>query len=93
MPAAFFKFGNIFARRLGVSVTDITKDLPNISYETLRHARIGIDSVAPMLTRSLFASFGINIDIYIWHDASPQWRGIELLAPTVEVLDAQGNFY
>jgi hypothetical protein len=86
-------FAKIFARKLGVHIVDIMADMQPISYETLRWARIKADMVAMSLHRRFWRGVADASDIFIWCDASPQWRGFELFASTIEIYDSEGNFH
>ena len=89
--SAMGSFGKIFARRLQMPLHSVLEGLPTISYETLRRARVRLDCVAMALHRRLaHAILEHDAHVYIWCDASPQWRGLELFAATIEIFDGSG---
>lgn len=62
------------------------------SRETLRLARVRLDVVAMLLHRRLFAQCTNGpklwgVAIYLYCDASPQWRGTELFAASIDFVD------
>lgn len=91
--SASMAFARIFARRLEVPVTELTGAVSPISYETLRWARVKADVVAMALHRRFCRHVLDRSEIFIWCDASPQWRGAELFATTFEIMDEEGNFH
>ena len=87
MGVAAKAWAKIFERKLGIAI-----DLPSTgpSYETLRRARLQLDLMA-MLTfrhwfRTLVDSGSDSWCLYLHMDASPQWRGRELFAATVDIV-------
>jgi len=58
----------------------------HMNREVLRKARPRLDCVAMLLSRAMFAAqdWG-SLSIYLFCDGSPQWRGWELYASTMDV--------
>ena len=85
MPRASRIWGNIYQRRYGHHV-----DLAMAPcYDTLRRARIRLDLVAMLAfrfgIRTLLLS-GIEFALFVFIDASPQWRGRELYGGTLDIV-------
>ena len=57
------------------------------SYESMRRARVHLDTAALVLYRALFATFDLGpLWIYLFVDGSPQFRGKELFASSFDVI-------
>lgn len=84
------RFAQIFAKRLKKPVSEIMGDMPPISYETLRRARVRADVVAMSVHRKFLRHLGDGMRVFIFCDSSPQWRGLELFATSFDVIDADG---
>eukprot|EP00959_Pyramimonas_sp_CCMP1952_P474886 9503901-Pyramimonas_sp.AAC.1 len=62
------------------------EDSSVMNRETLRRARVRLDCVAMLLTRAFFANIPADhTNLYIFCDGSPQHRGLELFASTLDV--------
>ena len=58
-----------------------------ISYTTLRHARVNADALACVLYRMLWLTFDPeDLYIFLFVDASPQYRGRELFAASMDLM-------
>lgn len=93
-PEASDAFAAIFAKNVGVPVHLLKANLQMVHHELLRRARVRLDSVAMLLFRQVWqetlrAVGEDKVNIYVFADASPQWRGLELFAGTVDVYDGQ----
>lgn len=89
-------FGKLFARSGPQSHSEMMENLQVVSREMLRQSRTRLDSVAMLVHRRLMAatfsgqrSTGVRFFIFI--DASPQWRGCELFATSLDTVDAQAG--
>lgn len=88
MPNASHAFSKIFMRRLRAQHPDIESvEVPVAGYETLRQARVRADCVAMKLHRSFIHKLSDSAQIFIYCDASPQWRGFELFATSFDIWD------
>ena len=55
--------------------------------DSLRCARVKLDAMCMLLLRIFLAAvLGLNSFIYIFVDASPQWRGLELFAASFDIV-------
>jgi len=55
--------------------------------EVVRKARVRFDCVLMLLTRALFDAMDVgSVATYIFADASPQWRGWELYASSLDII-------
>ena len=90
VPAAALAFGKIFTRQLRAQQPELKVEAPTVGYETLRLARVRADCVAMKLHRRFIQALGETAQIYIYCDASPQLRGIELFATTFDIFDGVG---
>lgn len=85
-------FGRIFARSSGITLHALTNDLKEAQPELLRRARVRLDCVAMLLNRRLWTSIvraqGDDLpNLYLFADASPQWRQLELYAASFDLKD------
>ena len=87
--AAAKAFAPLFSRSSGKSSLELMHHLPSCASELLRRGRVRLDCVSMLLHRRLWVSMVTerleNIAIYLFTDASPQWRGIELFASSYDV--------
>ena len=78
-----------WTRVLQRGVCDVATDLGavrNINYDTLRLARVRLDAFCCIAFRKYFHSLPVDaITLILYTDGSPQWRGVELLASTVDI--------
>jgi hypothetical protein len=84
-------WARIFAGATGRSVGEVLVSLHSVPRETLRGARTRLDIVCMLLQRAWQASSGGQQSSYLYCDASPQWRGAELLASSMDMWDAQAG--
>ena len=79
MPKASKAWTQIIKRRHHLDALDVPKDL---SYEVLRRARIRFDITLMLVFRLWFRSLlssGEPWFLFVYMDASPQWRGRDFL--------------
>lgn len=92
MREAAASFAPLFARASGSSADRLVAGLPRVHPEVLRKARVRLDCMAMVLFRSFWQAqvqqlgIGMLPNIYIFADASPQWRGLELYASSFDML-------
>ena len=61
-------------------------DARDINYDTLRLARIRLHAFCCLLWRVFFHGLDTDIvDLYLYSDGSPQWRGVEMLASSFDI--------
>lgn len=92
MEPAAAAFSTMFARGLGMDARDLLDLAPNGCPELIRLARVRLDMVAMLLTRMMLRhmfSVRPNMNIYLFADASPQWRGLEMWAASMDIQDGQ----
>ena len=86
-PQATKAYARLFARGGRGTASELLSELPCVSRERLRSARVRLDCVAMMVWRAFFATLPVELThIYIWADASPQWRGLEIYAASFDVI-------
>jgi hypothetical protein len=74
----------LIAKKGPEPVVDMRMRMQPINYDTLRRARVRLDCIACLLFRLFFTSMALlSLNFYVYTDASPQWRGIELMAPLI----------
>jgi len=82
-------FARIFARKAGVAAADLLCQLDVINVETLRKCRCRADVAAMAVWRHVFdqvvRSDMASVSIYLFADASPQWRGVEVFASSMDL--------
>ena len=63
-----------------------------VSYDVLRRTRVQLDVVAMLLWRKMWATLDLStVNIFMYADGSPQWRGRELYAVTMDVIIDTGS--
>ena len=81
-------YANIFARTTGVDPVVLRRKLERVGKNTLRTARVRIDCVAMLAWQEYFTQVlhqFEDLDVYLFCDGSPQWRGLELYASSADV--------
>ena len=88
VAASCQKFAAMFSRRSGISKDVLLKNVQITSAKSLIKSRIRADCAALILHRQWWQSVKDRDDVhvYIFCDSSPQWRGVELFACTVDIL-------
>jgi hypothetical protein len=92
-PNSLKACSRLFARVVQESHYELQARVPTVNYETLRRARVRLDVLGMMITRRwvehIFESVPMHkVGFYVFIDASPQWRGLELLATSVDISEA-----
>ena len=88
--AAKKKWARIFGRVLALPAEEIAARAGTVSYAVLQRARSQLDATAMLLFRYWWdAQVQANVDVYIFTDGSPQWRGAELFATTMDIVIRQ----
>ena len=93
MSSATNIFARIISRRTSLPLAQLlSSDAAVVGYETLRKARVRLDSSAMMLWRRLISQTlntigDENCNLYLFADGSPQWRGLELFAASYDFDD------
>ena len=65
----------------------------SVRKETLRHGSVRLDCVCMLIWRRLFSQVNLdNLCLYVYCDASPQRRGQELFATSMDVVDRDSEF-
>ena len=83
-------FARVFSRDPAVRA-QLRQDATHINPEVLRKARVRLDCMSMLLTRALMDHLDFSsVSMYLFVDGSPQWRGWELYATTLDVL--HGDF-
>ena len=85
-------FAKLFARRGSQSQSTLLRELEYVHSDCLRKARVRLDCVCMNLFRFFWASLDIaNVDIHLFADGSPQWRGLELFAVSADFCFGEGQ--
>jgi hypothetical protein len=75
-------WARLFSRAGPESLADMNARVKGmtVNYDSLRKARVRLDAIACMLFRRYFALMKpLCLNIFVYTDASPQWRGLELV--------------
>ena len=87
------KFAKVFAAANDISTAAILGVIRPANMQVLRAARPKVDAVACSLFRKVWSRLVPDtIDVFLYLDSSPQIRGEELFALSVELRDPAGNF-
>ena len=79
-------FAKLFARRGTQTRGQLYDSLEWVSTDCLRRSRVRLDCVCMNLFRLFWATLIItSVDIYLFADGSPQWRGLELFAASMDL--------
>ena len=85
-------FAKLFSRRGTQSQAKLLADLEHIHIDCLRKARVRLDCLCMCLFRLFWASLDVsNVNIFLWADGSPQWRGLELFAVSADFFFGSGD--
>ena len=79
----------LFARKCGVTSEHLLGSMEYADKETLRKARVRVDTVSNKLWRMWLADKrqqGVDVWFYIHCDSSSQWRGLELWTATIDIV-------
>ena len=68
------------------TVKELLPKEERVGCEVLRRARVKVDVCAMLLWRQLWSQ-ATRPTVYAWTDASPQWKGTEYCATSIEVVD------
>lgn len=84
-------WAKVFARPSGISAARLSADVEKVHPEALRRSRVRLDCVAMVLFRRFWQvqvqALPDNLPhIYMFADASPQWRGLELYASSFDMV-------
>ena len=64
------------------------------SPESLRRARTRADLCAMLVVRAWFESMDFReVNLHVFADASPQWRGVELFSATLDIMIPRQQFH
>lgn len=84
-------FSRIFARAWTVPRHKLIAQLPQVNYNTLRVGRVRLDSVCMLIMRAFWdkvqTETGNACNLYLFCDASPTWRGVEMFASSFDLYD------
>lgn len=84
-------FCRILSRSTGIDEATLVQEMPVVNMETLRLSRVRADVVTMMLWRRVFAqtlapSDVGNVNVFLFADASPQWRGVETFCASFDLV-------
>lgn len=81
-------FAKLLSVESGVPVAKLLGNLKSTSGRLLIKSRIRLDCAANLAHRAWWsqARLSVDVSVHIFCDASPQWRGIELFATTVDIV-------
>ena len=86
-PAAKIAWSSILSRATIHSPQGMYQMAETVSYDVLRRTRVQLDVVAMLLWRKMWATLDLStVNIFMYADGSPQWRGKELYAVTMDVI-------
>lgn len=95
-PETSDAFAELYADAAEIPVSKLKKNLRVVHWELLRRARVRVDCVAMLLFRKRWADLlagpaSQDTHVYLYTDASPQYRGLELYASSFDML-SEGQF-
>ena len=82
-------FAKLFARKSSESRSELLDRLDAVSPSTLQRSRVRVDCLAMFVFQKfLLASLKQlgTADFYLYCDGSPQWRGVEVFASSMDVI-------
>ena len=90
------KFAKIVSRVTTESHQQIVRSMQSVHKDTLRLSRTRLDIVCMLLQRKVFEAWCAgeqyqDMALYLFVDASPQWRGSELFALTIDTVDVPSS--
>lgn len=83
------KYAALFSLRSGIPIEQITKNVEFMSGRLLIKSRIRLDCTAMLLHRRWWLALCSTehvVSVHLFVDSSPQWRGVELSACTVDII-------
>jgi hypothetical protein len=90
-------FAKVFAQGSPDRLAVLMSDMQVVNREALRLARVRLDVASMLLHRRLCESLGgvagQGVAYYLYTDASPQWRGSELCASSLDMVDHVSQAY
>jgi hypothetical protein len=91
-PSSKKAWAKLFSRSGRVTAIELCEQTEDVSYNLLRRSRVRLDVVAMLLWRGVFASLDLTeVDLYLYADGSPQWRGKELYAVSFDLVIRRGQ--
>ena len=91
-PSAKRAWAQLFSRAGRVNAIELCEQTEDASYDLLRRSRVRLDVVAMLLWRGVFAALDLTeVDLYLYADGSPQWRGKELYAVSFDLVIRRGQ--
>jgi len=79
-------FAKLFARGGRHDAAELLGNAGSVGRETLRRSRVRLDATAMLIFRRRLSDSVIFPCCYLFADASPQWRGQELFAASIDTL-------
>ena len=84
-------WARLFSRASDQNRYSLEADVEHVDSTVLRRARVRLDISAMIAFRLLFNCMfkqdAENVQLYLYCDASPQWRGLELFSSSVDMYD------
>lgn len=80
-------WARLFTKGKAIEAKRLEEAAGNTNYEQLRTWRVRLDITCMVLFRKYLASFVIDdLDIFLYTDGSPQWKGLEMIASTMDMV-------
>lgn len=87
-------YSKLFARSARIQSAQLLAGLRQLGPELIRKSRVRLDAVAMLLAREAFEKTCDNHDglpyLYLYADASPQERGLEMFGASWDIVSAEG---
>ena len=81
-------WARLFSKSRASEAAKLKEAAGNASYEQIRKARVRLDITCMVLFQSYISLFNFDfLDIFLFTDGSPQWRGLELIASSFDMVD------
>jgi hypothetical protein len=85
-------WARLFAKGRAKKAEELKETAGKCNYEQLRRWRTRLDITCMLLFRTYLSRFATGIlDIFVFTDGSPQWRGLEMIASSFDMVDSN-NF-
>lgn len=80
------KFAKLLSKSSGVPEAKLLENAESVSASLLKLSRVRLDCAANLLHRAWWSEVSklSDVSVHIFCDSSPQWRGVELFATTVD---------
>ena len=80
-------WAKLFSKSRAKEAQELKDAAGNASYEQIRKARVRLDITCMVLFQAYLLTFNFAfLDIFLFTDGSPQWRGLEMIASSFDMV-------